>query len=355
MSHYMRVQKNEEFKVYRRGADGRPEGKTLGSYGTPEKADDQIKTLESAYDHEARRSSRYAAIDFKPTEAMAAEVKRGQQYAEEREMAVKPASEVIAMQIARREPLSPRTVKVMARKMGRVTKADGWDDPQNPTATFVDHLHMGGGAGETWVRSKVEEMSRLDEEAATAAKSMTTGEAGSLGFAVEEDEAMMYSRFKKGDIVSIAAYGTLGRVRGVHPQKSGQLVYSVSLKGDAGFILCAVKDMKLVSSATKRTVDDTRIIYIKLKMLMIKLTSSWEPKITELELRRLLSTTERALSMGLLPMLKKPVVLLLRRNLRALIGEFRRRWPNVKDPKFQRYVQGSVRDMFNLARRIAPV
>ena len=70
---YMSTKRGEKVAVYKRGADGRPEGKRLGLHDGQEQADRQLSVLRLAASHERKAVSGFEDLDFKPTSSMAKE------------------------------------------------------------------------------------------------------------------------------------------------------------------------------------------------------------------------------------------------------------------------------------------
>lgn len=126
--------------------------------------------------------SRYADIDFKPTEGMAASAKRGLELHEEGLSGdgLKPETVRRANQIAAREELTPEHVREMRGWFARheTDRTDDWADP--PTPGYVAWQLWGGDAGQTWSNAVVERMDAADAEESKAARTQLLRRAPAL-------------------------------------------------------------------------------------------------------------------------------------------------------------------------------
>jgi HK97 family phage major capsid protein len=111
---------------------------------------------------------RYEHIDFKPTQTMADNAKRGLELRKEHERGGTEVGVQRARNISNRDNISPDVVKAMHSFFSRheVNKqADGWGDRAEPSAGYIPWLLWGGDEGQTWARARVEQMRAADDSA----------------------------------------------------------------------------------------------------------------------------------------------------------------------------------------------
>lgn len=292
--------KDGTFAVYKKGADGRPEGRAFGRHASQKQAQAQIAALEAREQGEQKKADKYAGIDTRPTDAMADAVTKA---LSGDPVDANPEHVALAQKIKNRQPLSPREVRYIAR------------------ATNANGLPLrGGDTGQTWARGVVARFTQRDEEykaarvksvqlsqaeveyqpqspvadtcascrwfqaeggcyivapdpdPITAAgycfrheprsdgqKLLTTSNAGSVGFGVPDDQKAVAQRgdtavFKKAQVVRVKTFNTVGKIADVTPLKSGEVIYGVKLK-DGGFASVTAKELEVVGTdAAKRLV-----------------------------------------------------------------------------------------------------
>lgn len=165
---FMYFRRGDKWYVHKRGADGQPEGRRLGSHDDEQGAAAQWRLLEDKYKHESKAADKYAAVDFRPSEAMARQAERALSLCDEEGHGCKPTAIVVARQIARRQLLSPRTVRALTRFFGKDRDKSSWN-LYKPGKAQVDYMLRGGDAGERWCQSCMEQMGRIDEQTAVKA------------------------------------------------------------------------------------------------------------------------------------------------------------------------------------------
>lgn len=110
--------------------------------------------------------AKYDNIDFTPTDAMAAEAKRGLAWRKEFKRGGTAVGVARAGQLQRKEKLSPSTVKRMHSFFSRHEvdkKGEGFSKgPSFPSAGRIAWALWGGDAGQSWARKKVAQMNRAD-------------------------------------------------------------------------------------------------------------------------------------------------------------------------------------------------
>jgi hypothetical protein len=116
--------------------------------------------------------AKYDNIDFTPTDAMAAEAKRGLAWRKEFKRGGTAVGVARAGQLARKQKLSPSTVKRMHSFFSRHEvdkKGEGFSKgPSFPSAGRIAWALWGGDAGQSWARKKVAQMDRADGKKAEA-------------------------------------------------------------------------------------------------------------------------------------------------------------------------------------------
>ena len=116
--------------------------------------------------------AKYDNIDFTPTDAMAAEAKRGLAWRKEHKRGGTAVGAARANQLVRKEKLSPSTVRRMHSFFSRHEvdkKGEGFSKgPSFPSAGRIAWALWGGDAGQSWARKKVAQMNRADGKKAEA-------------------------------------------------------------------------------------------------------------------------------------------------------------------------------------------
>lgn len=116
--------------------------------------------------------AKYDNIDFTPTDAMAAEAKRGLAWRKEFKRGGTAVGVARAGQLARKQKLSPSTVKRMHSFFSRHEvdkKGEGFSKgPSFPSPGRIAWALWGGDAGQSWARKKVAQMDRADGKKAEA-------------------------------------------------------------------------------------------------------------------------------------------------------------------------------------------
>jgi hypothetical protein len=230
----MKIKRGDNYEVYKRGADGRPEGKRLGKHRSEAKADAQLVALHAAMQREKKKMSKYADLDFQPTPRMAKAAEECLALAEGGVVEVPAHIRALATSIAGRQLLSPRSVQVMLKTFDRCDDAaKGWGDKSNPSMSWVKFMAYGGLSGVAWARKLSEQMLRIDSD--TATKTVNVSDAGAGGFGVVDDKASevmqnMPTKYNLDDDVVHVPLGEAGTVSGVIRQKSGAVVYHIALK-----------------------------------------------------------------------------------------------------------------------------
>lgn len=337
---YMIVKRNEKYHVHKQGTDSRPEGKSLGSHDTREEAEVHRNTISAAVGHDVN-AAKYAAVDFKPTDAMAANAIRGLTMAESARGVSKKVRRVGAL-IAARQPLSPRSIKQMDRFFARIEKNGrcvGWGDVAKPAIKWISYLMYGGDGGIVWTRGCRDHMSRIDADGKTKMdKTLNISDAGSLGNAVDENveenveqnieektemPILSYIPAKYGldEVVVVKSLNAAGVITGVERQKSGAVMYSLSLTGDGGLAVCATNDLERVSSTTKSAIKK-QIYQLQLKMLATRARFllaqlSYDRPVKATDYFKLLKTFNQIARNKELPFVKRPRFSNARKKLQA--------------------------------------
>lgn len=233
----VRSQDGDKVQVFKRGADGRPEGSARGTFRGPDaesRADAQMDILRRAELSEFQQGQKYAGLNLTPPGAVRAVCQRG--------LGQDGGTELqrdTAQKIAAGQPLSPRTIRAVAKQFSKGRK-DG--DEQA-------HLLRGGDPGQSWFKTIAAALDHIDAQEST--KSITTSDAGSAGFSVPEDDGVskavtmrkgmdvwVKQTNEKGVIKSVTQFGTTVKYRVETP--SG--VYLVGRKGIVSAAQKAIKD-----------------------------------------------------------------------------------------------------------------
>ncbi len=117
--------------------------------------------------------AKYDHINFTPSDAMASEAKRGLAWRKEFKRGGTAVGVARAGQLARKEKLSPSTVKRMHSFFSRHEvdkKGQGFNKGEEgyPSAGRIAWALWGGDAGQSWARKKVAQMNRADGKKAEA-------------------------------------------------------------------------------------------------------------------------------------------------------------------------------------------
>lgn len=229
---YMYVRAGGKVRIHKRGPDGQPEGKALGTHDDMASAKRQMAVLHAAEAQERTRMAKYDGIDFRPTDDMARCATRALEQAGGR-----PSYRTLAEQISRRDMLSARAVRLIARN---AAKADSDDD--------INYRLCGGTAGAVWARQRAAQMAERED----SMKALNTSDAGSLGFGVPADqegvaERAATAKYHVKQVVVVKALALRGIITGVKPVKGGVIVYTVKTL-DGGFTVCTTEDLEAVAS-----------------------------------------------------------------------------------------------------------
>jgi len=167
--------------------------------------------------------AKYDNIDFTPTDAMAAEAKRGLAWRKEFKRGGTAVGVARAAQLQRKEKLSPSTVKRMHSFFSRHEvdkKGDGFSKgPNFPSAGRIAWALWGGDAGQSWARKKVAQMNRADGKKAEA----------ELNQVVSMDYFKREKRFSKTVEVTEEMLAQIERVTGTAVEASDIVVFEASV------------------------------------------------------------------------------------------------------------------------------
>lgn len=333
---YMIVKRGNKFAVHKRGTDSHPEGSALGTHSKRIDAERHKRTLDVAVEHDDG-AAKYAAVDFKPTEAMSLSAAKGIKLSESTKGTPKKAKRV-GLLIAARRPLSIRTIKQLNRFFTRTDdngRCEGWGDELKPAVKWVSYLMYGGDGGRVWARGCRDQMARIDEDKPVMQKTLNTSNAGSVGNAVEqsiekkpstpeEDTSTIFSyipaKYNLDEVVVVKSLNVAGVITGVERKKNGAVMYSLSINS-GGMAICSTPDLERVSATTKSAIKK-QIYQVQLKMLAARARFllaqlSYDRPVKPVDYYRLLKSLNKMAKHKELPYVKRPRFTLARKKLQA--------------------------------------
>lgn len=338
---YMKVNRGDQIAVYKRGANGRPEGKRLGLHDGPDAAERQLKVLRAAAAHERKAKSGFSDLDFKPTASMATFASKGLAYVDGKSIPINEHIRVLGEDIAARQPLSPRTVRQLGRVFSRCDQEkQGWNTPESPSEDWVLFLVHGGLPGVVWSKSLADQMDRVDEPS----KTINISNAGEGGFGVDEDDvsgeglANTKSRFSLDDEVYHPTMAQEGTVTGVIRQKSGSVIYHVAFK-TGGMALCKGTSLGYIGTKGMKASDrGFNVALTQMKFIHAMVRNQRKVSgIAQNQIKKLLKRLER--SKGDIPLRKRLSWKNIVRLAKKLERSLDKHWGgDEKDPRFVKLV-----------------
>lgn len=241
---WMKRRDGDTVRVFKRGADGQPEGKARGTFtggDADERADAQLAVLYAAERQESERTAKYDGLNLTPPNAVRAVCQRGLAQDGGTELQ-RQTAEIIASGKA----LTPRTIRTIAKQFNKGRK-DGDE---------VVHLLRGGDPGASWFKTVAAALDRVD--AGESVKSITASAAGSVGFSVPEDAAEGLGKavtMREGMKVYIKTANEIGVIKAVVPF-GNRVRYRV--KTDTGVYLCG---RGAITSAQQKAIKDAAKAY----------------------------------------------------------------------------------------------
>lgn len=225
--------KPKPYSVYIRGLDGRPKGRPLGSHATRSGAEAQIAAVGANEQRARKEADEFRTLELRPPLAVA---------------------DCAAAALADADGVG---VALRARELGEVLAAREMVDARavrKLAAFFSDHPHApddagsradvtwrlyGGAAGAVWARNLRDAMAMDGDK--PMIKTLTTGNAGSVGAGVADDQADKQfedtirgtAKYAVGDEVFVKSIFDGGMVSAVR-RVSGGFLYTVKLT-DGGF------------------------------------------------------------------------------------------------------------------------
>lgn len=168
--------------------------------------------------------AKYDNIDFTPSDSMAAEAKRGLAWRKEFKRGGTAVGVARAGQLARKQKLSPSTVKRMHSFFSRHEvdkKGQGFNKGEEgyPSAGRIAWALWGGDAGQSWARKKVAQMNSADGKKAEA----------ELNQVVSMDYFKREKRFDKAVEVTEEMLAQIERVTGTAVNAEDIVVFEASV------------------------------------------------------------------------------------------------------------------------------
>lgn len=234
---YMIVPRSGNFYVHKRGADGRPEGRSLGKHGSRGKAERQRDALYAHEKSQRKTTERYRSVSLVPVTAMSIAAQQGLD-CDDKSMKDYDRYASVASDLATQQRITPRTVRWLHKAFGKLAGADGGSpagSQKEPTPEWVAWQMCGGDVGRRWVAQRVKEIEAM--------KALNTSNAGSLGFAVGGGARPGTTRYTVDDEVEVLSAGESGVVMAAWRSTKGVTLYRVALKADRGLVVCTSMDL----------------------------------------------------------------------------------------------------------------
>lgn len=249
----------DEFAVHKRGADGRPEGKAIGTHKDEIKAGKQIEAIVASEEAREKAVSAFGDLDFRPPAAVQDAAARGLEWAEQFKRGGTDAGLVRAADFKAGRAVSPQTIRRMMsyfEKHNNDAKEGGWSEGETgfPSAKRIAYDLWGGEAGYAWAARLAEDMNA--REPYKTIKTFSAGNAGSLGFGVGADEKTGKSdtataKYRVGDKVWVRSLDVVGKVATVARQKGGGMTYKIALVRPKGIVICDSGDLVRIGGSVK--------------------------------------------------------------------------------------------------------
>lgn len=168
--------------------------------------------------------AKYDNIDFTPTDAMASEAKRGLAWRKEFKRGGTAVGVARAGQLARKQKLSPSTVKRMHSFFSRHEvdkKGEGFSKgPKFPSPGRIAWALWGGDAGQSWARKKVAQMDAADGKKAEA----QFDQVGSMNYFSQREK-----RFSKSIEASEELLAQIERISGTTVAASDIVIFEAAV------------------------------------------------------------------------------------------------------------------------------
>lgn len=108
----------------------------------------------------------YKDINFKPPVPVAKAAKLGLFYRAKYRRGGTPVGVARAVQLSRRDPVSPDVIRRMNSFFARhaVDRRPDWSNPSNPTNGWIAWLLWGGTPGRVWAKQVLSQMTRRERD-----------------------------------------------------------------------------------------------------------------------------------------------------------------------------------------------